>query len=392
MKYRSDKYGNQISILGYGCMRFTTKGGKIEYEKAEKEILTAYKEGINYYDTAYVYSGSEALLGGILEKNNLRDKVNIATKLPHYMIKTKEDMEKYFQEELKRLRTDYVDYYLMHMLNDVKSWERLTKLGIEDWIKEKKESGQIRQIGFSYHGNSDMFCKLIDSYDWDFCMIQYNYLDENSQAGKTGLEYARSKGIPVNIMEPLRGGRLVNNLPEKAKKLFEKYEKKRTPAEWAFRWLWNQKGIMCVLSGMNSIEMITENTKNASTAEIGEFTEKDEQLLKDVVKAINEKMKVPCTGCRYCMPCPQKVDIPGTFSAYNKYYTDGKFVALKEYMMCTTMRKDSTSASNCINCGKCEQHCPQGIEIRKELKNARKKLEGPAYFVAKKIVNKIFKY
>ena len=241
MKYRSDKYGNKVSILGYGCMRFTSKGMKLDFEKAEKEIMEAYASGINYFDTAYIYPGSEELLGKVFEKHKIRDKVFIATKLPHYMIKSKEDIDAHFNEELKRLRTDHIDYYLMHMLTDVKSWERLKEFGIEDWIKDKKKSGQIRQIGFSYHGNSDMFCKLIDSYDWDICLIQYNYLDENSQAGKTGLHYAAKKGIPVNIMEPLRGGRLVNQLPEKAIKLFENYDKKMTPAEWSFRWLWNQK-------------------------------------------------------------------------------------------------------------------------------------------------------
>lgn len=392
MQYRSDKYGNQISALGFGCMRFTTKGMKIDFEKAEKEIMAAYNGGVNYYDTAYIYPGSEALLGEVLEKNNIRDKVNIATKLPHNLIKTEDSMQKYFKEELKRLRTDHVDYYLMHMLNDIKSWERLKSLGIEEWIKEKKASGQIKQIGFSYHGNSDMFCKILDSYDWDFCQIQYNYLDEHSQAGRTGLNRAAEKGIPVIIMEPLRGGRLVNNLPEKAQKLFEKYETKRTPAEWAFKWLWNQKEVTCVLSGMNSLEMVEENLKTAASSKVGELTTSDEELLKQVVAAINEKIKVPCTGCRYCMPCPQKVDIPGTFSAYNKKYTDGKFTALKEYLMCTAMRKDSTAASNCIECGKCEQHCPQGIEIRKELKKAKKELEGPVYNIAKKIVHMVFKY
>ena len=392
MKYRSDKYGNQISVLGYGCMRFTQKAGKVDIDKTEKEIMTAYNAGVNYYDTAYIYPGSESALGEILERNNIRDKVNIATKLPQYMVKSIEGVEKIFQEELKRLRTDHIDYYFMHMLTDVKSWERLKSLGIDNWIKEKKEKGEIRQIGFSYHGNSDMFCEIVDSYEWDFCMIQYNYLDENSQAGRKGLHHASKKGLPVMIMEPLRGGRLVNNLPEKARKLFENYEIKRTPAEWAFRWLWNQPEVTCVLSGMNSIEMVEENVKNASTAEVGEFSEKDEQLLKEVVKSINEKMKVGCTGCGYCTPCPKKVDIPGTFSAYNKLYTDGKFTGLKEYVMCTLLRKDSTSASNCIQCGKCEQHCPQKIEIRKELKNAKKELEGPAYKFAKKVAKLFLKY
>ena len=392
MKYREDKYGNKISVLGYGCMRFSHKGTKIDLEKTEKEIMAAYEAGVNYYDTAYIYPGSEDAVGKILEKNNIRDKVNIATKLPHYMMKTIEDVEKCFNEELKRLRTDYIDYYLMHMLTDVKTWERLKQIGIDKWIEDKKEKGIIKQIGFSYHGNSDMFCKLIDVYDWDFCQIQYNYLDEHSQAGRTGLKYAASKGIPVIIMEPLRGGKLVNNLPDKAKKLFENYEIKRTPADWAFRWLLNQPEVTCILSGMNSIQMIEENIQTADSTEIGELTEKEEKLLKDVVKSINEKMKVPCTGCRYCMPCPKNVDIPGTFAAYNKCYTENKLSGIIEYVMCTEIRKEKTSASNCIECGKCEAHCPQHIQIRKELKNARKQLEGPIYKIGKKILPMFFKY
>ncbi|MDO4334133.1 MAG: aldo/keto reductase [Eubacteriales bacterium] len=392
MQYRLDRYGNKISILGYGCMRFTQKAGKIDLSKAEKEILAAYEAGVNYYDTAYVYGGSEAALGEILEKNGIRDKVNIATKLPHYMIKKAESIERIFSEELKRLRTDHVDYYLMHMLTDVGTWERLKSLGIVEWLEEKKKSGAIRQVGFSYHGNSDMFCRLVDAYDWDFCQIQYNYLDENSQAGRTGLQYAAAKGLPVIIMEPLRGGKLVNNLPSKARKLFEEYPVRRSPAEWALRWLWNQPEVTCVLSGMNSVEMVRENGKTASEAQAGEFAIAEEELLKNVVREINAKMKVGCTGCRYCMPCPKKVDIPGTFAAYNRLATDGKFTGLREYFMCTALRKEPTSASNCVECGKCEQHCPQHIEIRRELKNARKELEGPIYQAAKKIAGMIVRY
>ena len=392
MQYRNDKYGNKISVLGYGCMRFSQKAGRVELEKTEKEILAAYEAGVNYYDTAYIYPGSEAALGEILERNQIRDKVNIATKLPHYMIKSKDDAEKYFREELRRLRTDHVDYYLMHMLTDVKTWERLKSLGIDTWLKEKVASGAIRQVGFSYHGNSDMFCQLIDANDWDFCQIQYNYLDEHSQAGRKGLHHAAKKGIPVVIMEPLRGGRLVNNLPEKAQKRFRDFEIKRTPAEWAFRWLWNQPEVTCVLSGMNSLEMVRENVKNAADAKVGEFGEKEETLIRSVVEAINEKMKVGCTGCGYCMPCPKKVDIPGTFSAYNKRYTDSKFRSLIEYVMCTALRKDSTSAANCVECGLCEKHCPQGIKIRQELKHARKELEGPIYKIAKTLIPLFIKY
>ena len=392
MKYRTDKYGNQISVLGYGCMRFTKTTGKIDIDKAEKELMAAYEMGVNYYDTAYIYTGSEAAIGKIFEKNGIREKINIATKLPHYLMHSMESIEKCFQEELSRLRTTYIDYYLMHMLNDVKTWEKLVDMGILEWISEKKKNGSIRQIGFSYHGNSDMFCQVVDAYDWDFCQIQYNYLDEHAQAGRAGLQHAAAKGIPVIIMEPLRGGKLVSNLPEKAKNLFAKHPKQYSPAEWAFRWLWDQPEVTCVLSGMNSMEMLQENIRVASECEIGEFTQEDRKLLAQVVEAINSKMKVGCTGCGYCMPCPMNVDIPGTFAAYNVSSVDGKMEAMYEYLRSTTFRKNATSASNCIGCGKCEKHCPQGIEIRKELKNAQKVLEGPIYKIAKKVVPLVIKY
>ena len=386
MNYRNDKYGNPISVLGFGCMRFPRKQGKIDMEETEAEILEAIRLGVNYYDTAYIYPGSEAALGEILEKNGLRQQVKIATKLPHYLIRSRQGLEKMFQEQLKRLRTDYVDYYLMHMLCDVDTWEKMKKLGIEEWIEEKRRTGAIRQIGFSYHGNTDAFIKLVDAYDWDFCQIQYNYMDEHTQAGRRGLNHAAAKGIPVVIMEPLRGGKLVNNLPEEAVRIMKENPKGYTPAQWAFRWLWDQKEVTCVLSGMNSMEMLHENIQTASTTEIGELTVEDRQMLEQVAKAINAKLKVPCTGCGYCMPCPKGVDIPGTFAAYNRCYTESKISGFREYFMCTLVRKNHTSASNCIGCGKCEQHCPQGIRIREELENARKDLEGPVYRVAKKLV------
>ncbi len=391
MNYRLDKYGNQISILGFGCMRFPRKLGLTDMKETEREIMTAYRAGVNYFDTAYIYPGSEAALGEILQKNGIRDKVYIATKLPHYLIKNVEGMEKLFQEELKRLRTDHVDYYLMHMLSDTATWERLKKIGIEEWLAEKKRSGAIRQVGFSYHGNSDMFCQLIDAYEWDFCQIQYNYMDEHSQAGRKGLHYANAKGIPVVIMEPLRGGKLVSHLPEEAKKIFEEYKIKHTPAQWAFRWLWNQPEVTCVLSGMNSDAMVRDNIETASTVTVGELGPEEEAMLQSVVKAINGKMKVGCTGCGYCMPCPKHVDIPGTFAAYNRRYTESKFWGLAEYVMCTALRKNSTAASNCIECGKCEKHCPQHIEIRKHLKEAQRDLEGPIYKLARK-VGRIIKF
>ncbi len=389
MEYRLDKYGNKLSALGFGCMRFHRKLGMIDMALAEKQIMAAYRGGVNYYDTAYIYLGSEAAIGEIFEKNNIRDKIYIATKLPHYLIKSRQVLDKLFEEQLKRLRTDYVDYYLMHMLTDTAAWERMKELGIEEWIAEKKASGAIRQIGFSYHGNSETFCKLIDAYDWDFCQIQYNYMDEHTQAGRKGLQYAHSKGIPVVIMEPLRGGKLVSRLPESAKKIFRSYPVRRTPAQWAFRWLWDQKEVSVVLSGMNSLEMVEDNIRTASETKIGELTEADQKMLQSVATAINAGMKVGCTGCGYCMPCPKGVDIPGTFAAYNRRYAEGSFSALREYFMCTTLRKNSAAASSCVGCGKCEKHCPQGIEIRKQLKAAQKELETPVYKIARKLA-KIF--
>ncbi|MBP3683592.1 MAG: aldo/keto reductase [Oscillospiraceae bacterium] len=379
MNHRTDKYGNQLSILGYGCMRFPQKLGKIDMAETEKLIVSAVESGINYFDTAYIYPGSEAAVGEILEKNGLRDRVNIATKLPHYLIRNRDGLDKLFNEELRRLRTDHVDYYLMHMLNDTDTWNRLKGMGIESWIAEKKASGAIRQVGFSYHGNSETFCRLLDAYDWEFCQIQYNYLDEHTQAGRRGLQYAHSKGIPVIIMEPLRGGRLVNLLPEKVKNLFAAYPSHRSPAEWGLRWLWDQEEVTVVLSGMGSMDMLEENIRIASQAQVGALTEGDFTLYAQVVAAINESVKVGCTGCGYCQPCPKGVDIPGTFAAYNRWCGEEKMGAFIDYLKCTTMRQNSTAASNCIGCGKCEQHCPQGIAIRKELKEARKALETPVY-------------
>ena len=392
MNYRYDQNGNPLSILGFGCMRLPMKMGKIDMAQAERQIMAAIEGGVNYFDTAYIYPGSEAALGEILEKNGVRDRVNIATKLPHYLIKSREDMEKKFTEELSRLRTDHVDYYLMHMLTDTATWARLKELGIVEWLAEKKANGTIRQVGFSYHGNSDMFCQLVDVYDWNFCMIQYNYMDEHSQAGRRGLHYAHEKGLPVMIMEPLRGGKLVSHLPQEVKKLFAEHPKQYSPAAWSFRWLWDQPEVTVVLSGMNSMEMIEENMQTAATAEVGDLEEAEQEMLREVVKAINAKMKVGCTGCGYCMPCPMHVDIPGTFAAYNRRFSEGKFWALVDYAICTTLRENATTPANCIGCGKCEKHCPQHIEIRAELKNAQKELEGPVYRLFCKIAPKIARF
>ena len=368
MQYR---HGN-ISILGYGCMRFTTKAGKIDYEKAEKEILTAYENGVTLFDTAYIYPGSEDILGKVLKNNNLRDKVLIQTKLPQYLCGNRKALDKYFNEELSRLQTDYIDYYLMHHMTDYSTWEKLQAIGIEEWIAEKKASGQIRHIGFSFHGNSEAFLKVLNAYDWDSCLVQYNYMDEHTQAGRAGVEAAAAKGIPVFIMEPLRGGKLVDLLPEKAKKEIAAHPSGRTPAEWAFRWLWNQPGVSCVLSGMNSVEMVTENACIASSCDANSFTQDDYDFIEKIKDYIQQTTKVNCTGCKYCMPCPAGIDIPALFRCYNHMYSENKSSGRNEYLQSTALREDTVFADKCIKCGKCEKHCPQELKIRDLLKEADK--------------------
>ncbi|MBD5518709.1 MAG: aldo/keto reductase [Lachnospiraceae bacterium] len=391
MQYRKMKDGTEVSILGYGCMRFSGTGGRINLEKAEKEVMLAIENGVNYFDTAYIYGGSEEALGTILERNHCRDQVYIATKLPYYMLKNEASIEKLFNEQLKRLRTDHIDYYLMHMLFDVNVWNRLKSIGIESWIAEKKKTGAIRNIGFSFHGDTATFKSLIDAYDWDFCQIQYNYFDEHTQAGRKGLHYAHDKSIPVVIMEPLRGGRLVN-LPDAAKEVLTVHPVKRTPAEWAFHWLWDQPEVTCVLSGMNSLEMVQQNIDSACAAKAGAFTESDHSMIQTLRAKINANLKVGCTGCGYCMPCPQGVDIPTAFRCYNQTANAKKLSTRFEYAQVTSLKKNPASVDKCIQCGACEKHCPQHIEIRKELQNAKKALQ-PFYMrIALKLAHKLVKW
>ena len=384
MLYRPDRKGRPISQLGYGCMRFTRKGSGIDYEKAEREVLLAIDQGVNYFDTAYIYPGSEECLGRILAENHCRDKVYIATKLPQYVLRTAAAVEKTFREELERLRTDYIDYYLMHMFTDYTQWERLRALGIEDWIARKKAEGSIRSIGFSFHGDTQMFLKILNAYDWDFCQIQYNYLDEHTQAGRVGLQAAAKKGIPVIIMEPLRGGKLVN-LPEKARKVLKNY----SPAELGLRWLWNQPEVTCVLSGMNSEEMVKENIRVASEAQPGHLTGEDLSMVETIKGIIREQEKVGCTGCRYCMPCPKGVDIPGIFHYYNLMYMEKKAPARFEFARNVGLRKEPGFATQCVGCGLCESHCPQHLPIRQKLKEADRDLRPLPYKIGIAIARKV---
>lgn len=387
MQYRTDKQGTPISQLGYGCMRFTRKGGGIDYGKTKREITRAIELGVNYFDTAYIYPGSEDALGRILEESQCREQVLIATKLPQYLTRSAASIDKTFREQLTRLRTDYIDYYLMHMFTDYLEWERLLELGIEDWIAARKADGSIRQIGFSFHGDTDAFLPILKAYDWDFCQIQYNYLDEHSQAGRAGLQAAAQLGMPVIVMEPLRGGKLVN-VPTAAHGLLDESDRGWTPAELGLRWLWDQPEVTCVLSGMNSIEMVEENCRIASKVTPHSLTYTDQERINQIRRAINERLRVNCTGCRYCMPCPQGVDIPGAFRCYNTMYMESKKAGRHEYFQTVALRKEAAFPWQCVNCGRCVKHCPQQIPIPDELRKANRALLPLPYRIALSIARK----
>jgi predicted aldo/keto reductase-like oxidoreductase len=388
MQYRTDKKsGNRLSILGFGCMRFPKKSiTQIDIDKTERLILNAVKNGINYFDTAFTYGSSEEILGQIIEKNNLRNKIFLATKLPLIKFRKYKDFNSFFNIQLDRLRTDFIDYYLLHNLSDMGLWKDLCKTGIERWINEKKNSGQIKKIGFSFHGKQDEFFQLLDAYEWDFCQIQYNYININYQAGMEGLKKAYEKGLSVFVMEPLLGGRLANVLPPKMVKVFKSVNNTLSPAAWALRWLWNQKEVTLVLSGMNGELQLEENIKTANNSVPDMLSKEECAAFETVIKLFNVSFKIPCTGCNYCMPCPHNVNIPGCFMAYNVSYTVGMYAGVQQYMTSTGVNNPKTNytAGNCKWCGECEKHCPQHIQIIKSLKKVTGRLESsPVKFVVK---------
>lgn len=395
MKYRANhKTGELLSILGFGCMRLPVKKNSIDYERSEAMIIAAIDNGVNYFDTAYIYQTgkSEMVLGRILAKG-YRDRVNIATKLPPFMVRSRADMDKILNKQLQRLQTDHIDYYLIHMLSDIGTWERLCQAGIQEWIADCKADGRIRKIGFSFHGIQAQFISLVDVYAWDFVQIQYNYLDENNQAGTAGLLHAAGKGLPVIIMEPLRGGKLANDLPPEVNRIWQSAQPPRSPAEWGLRWVWHHSEATVVLSGMSDEAQLAENLRIASEIESAELALAPDELtlFAKVQEILGQKTKVGCTACGYCLPCPANVDIPGCFTLYNeKYALDLKKYSFNYIRNTGAMTAHPGYASLCVKCGTCEQHCPQNIPIRKMLADVAHEMEGPLFkpmvFLGKKVM------
>ena len=379
MEYRKVKSsGDEISILGFGGMRFpTTSSGKIDEVKAAELLKSAIDQGVNYIDTAYFYHGgqSEQFIGKFLN-SGYRSRVKVATKMPPWLVNHEKDYDVIFNEQLKRLQTDVIDYYLLHALNR-ENWEKFLKLNVFKFLDHIKQSGQAKHIGFSFHGDRELFKEIIDAYPWDFCQIQYNILDAYNQAGVEGLNYAAARDIAVFVMEPLRGGTLVNRLPKEVLETYASAAADRTPAEWALKWIWDHEGVTMLLSGMSEMQHVTDNIAYTIGMKPGTMSDSERQVVEVVKKTYLERQRVPCTGCQYCLPCPFGIDIPRCFDLYNSKYLLGQKVGTFYWMQLGGMNGIPSHASLCVNCGKCLEHCPQRINIPLALKAVTKDLEGP---------------
>ncbi len=381
MLYRKmEKTGDELSVLGFGLMRLPLKRGMVDVKRATAQVRHAIDKGVNYLDTAMPYhmGASETFLAAAL-RDGYRDKVKIATKLPPWSVKEFSDMDKVLDAQLTRTNTEIIDYYLLHGING-NVWKELDALNVGKFLDESKKRGKIGATGFSFHGDIEGFKEIIDGYDWDFCQIQYNYLDEYNQAGTEGLKYAADKGLGVIIMEPLRGGNLAGKVPPEVKTIWSEAEIKRTPAEWALRWVWNHPEVTVVLSGMNRENHVEENLRIAEEAFPNTLTEKELQIIYRVKETYGRLMKAGCTGCRYCMPCPAGVDIPACFEMYDNVNMFGDKNMVKVFYLARVGGVTSTGkpayASLCKNCGQCVEKCPQSLPIPELLEDVSDMFDG----------------
>jgi len=385
MLYRKlGKSGLNVSILGFGAMRLPIQGGSqspldrfnpnklVDEEETIKMIEYAIGQGVNYFDTAYIYHGgkSELALGKALKGH--RHKVILATKLPVMQITRREDFDRFLDEQLKRLDTDDLDVHLLHGLRR-QAWAQMKELGVLKFLDQIQSDGRVRSVGFSFHDDVRIFKEIVDSYDWMLCQIQYNYYDEDYQAGREGLTYAVSKGLGVVVMEPLRGGKLTSPIPEEIQALWDSAEVKRTPAEWGLRWVWNHSEVSVVLSGMSSMNQVMENIKLANDGNPHSLSRKELSLIHRVKETYQKMLKIDCTGCAYCMPCEKGVSVPAIFSMYNDLFVF-KAATDVNVIFYNMMLSPEQRASNCTECGECEEKCPQQIKIREGLKAVHKAL------------------
>jgi predicted aldo/keto reductase-like oxidoreductase len=374
MQYRTmGRTGVKVSTLGFGCMRLPTLGSpdKIDEAPATRLVRDAIEKGVNYVDTAWFYHAtvfgqagqSEPFVGRALS-GGWRDKVQLATKLPQQLIRERADMDRFLEQQLERLKTDHIDFYLVHGL-DGDSWDRVRDLGVREFLDKARKRGLVRFPAFSFHGHRDDYPRIIDDYpDWAFGQLQYNYMDTDYQAGYTGLQYAVKKGIGVVVMEPLKGGRLAKNLPPEMQAVFDKRPEGWSPAEWALRYVWNEPGVSLLLSGMNEPAQLTENLRVADAAKPNALTAGQLAVYDDARKAMRARMKADCSACRYCQPCPQGVDIPELMSALNA----ASMWNTKDQWL-TGYSRIAGKPGACTECGQCEDMCPQKLPIRKLLKD-----------------------
>lgn len=377
MKYRKfGKTGETVSALGFGCMRLPVIDGdssKIDYEQAVPMVRDAIDGGLSYIDTAWPYHGqmSEPFVAEVL-KDGYREKVKLATKLPSWMIKETEDFDKYLDEQLEKLQVEQIDFYLIHAL-DKDRWANMVPLGLFDFLDHIKADGRVKHVGFSFHDNLETYKEIINGYDWDFCQIQLNYIDTDHQQGIEGLEIASEKGMGVVIMEPLRGGKIVD-VPSEVQGLFDQASTKYSNVEWAFRWLLDNKHVHVILSGMSNMDQVVDNMRIFAETEAGCMTKEEHEIIDQAADAFNARIQVDCTACNYCMPCPSGVAIPRNFSLYNEYYKfdseDNKKRIINEYNNLSVDEK----ASACVECGQCEAACPQHITIIDDLKKVAAEL------------------